>query len=302
MTITTNIVDIGHGLDQNGNLGVLNFAVLATADSGETARYEVSQIGGSYPPPATPRTPIMEPVMAPVMEPIMEPIMEDVTEPVMGMVLGEDGELHEQVIGTKVVGQRQVGERQVGERQIGEQQVGEQIVGYQGGYTKEELLVIADSVATARDAYAQAQSRLETMLLKPLVFVPPPVHVPTDAETKQAWADAIDSRVAFVYQRYTRFQVEYEGREAAALAFKTAGYVGDPTSKVTRFADNTGMTYQAATDLILAQAANLRSAVDALGNLRMDKYKVTRAATLAEAQAALDAIMLAVDAIDRSLA
>src|SRR6185503_8347666 len=168
MNITTSIVDIGHGLDEHGVLGVLNFAVLATADTGETCRCDVSQIGGEYPPPTTPRTPVMAPIMAPVMEPIMEPVMEDITEPVIGQVLGEDGELHEQIIGTKVVGQRQIGERQVGEK----------IVGYQGGYTEAELLAIAETVAVTRDAHTAARSRLETMLAKPFVYTPPPVHVP----------------------------------------------------------------------------------------------------------------------------
>jgi len=302
MNITTSIVDIGHGLDEHGVLGVLNFAVLATADTGETCRCDVSQIGGEYPPPTTPRTPVMAPIMAPVMEPIMEPVMEDITEPVIGQVLGEDGELHEQIIGTKVVGQRQIGERQVGERQVGERQVGEKIVGYQGGYTEAELLAIAETVAVTRDAHTAARSRLETMLAKPFVYTPPPVHVPTDAERKQAMSDQIDSRIAYVYSRYTRFQLEYELREAAAKAYKDAGYSGTPDELVKRFADNKELPYNVATDLILTQANQLRGAVRALGTLRMDKYLVTDAATIQEAAAAFDTTTAAVDAIDRSLA
>lgn len=302
MSITTSIIDLGAGLDENGNLAVVNFTVLSTASSGEADRYDVSQMGGTYPPPATPRTPIMAPIMEPVMEPIMEPVMEDITEPVTAIVLGDDGELHEQVIGTKVVGQRQVGERQVGERQIGERQVGEKIVGYQGGYTQEELLAIADSIAVAKNAYTLARARLESMLLVPVIPALPPVHVPTEAERKQLLADQIDNRVKFIYNRFMAFRMEYELREAAAVAFKNGGYAGQPDALIKRFADNIGMGYQAATDLVLVQSANLRNAIPALGNLRMDKYLVTRAATLEAAQSAFDTTMAAIDAIDRSLA
>lgn len=224
MNITTSIVDIGHGLDQNGGLGVLNFAVLATADTGETFRFEVSQIGGNYPPPA-----------------------------------GE-------------------------------------------AYTAAELTAIAETVAADRDAHTAARTRLESMLLKPLVYTPPPVHVPTDAERKQAWADQIDSRIAYVYSRYTRFQLEYELREAAALTFKQAGYTGQPDELVARFARNKSIANNVAADLILVQSTQLRGAVRALGNLRMDKYLVTDAVTLTAAQTSFETTMAAVDAIDRSLA
>jgi len=230
MNITTSIIDLGAGLDEHGNLAVVNFTVLASAESGETVRYDVSQMGGSYPQPANPRI---------------------------------DG---------------------------------------QGGYTQDELLAIADSIAIAKNAYGLATARLESMLIVPVVPAPPPVHVPTDAERKKALADQIDSYVAYVYSRYTRFQMEYELREAAANAFKAAGYAGQPDDLITRFATNTGMTLPAATDLILAQSANLRGAVKSLGNLRMDKYLVLNAATFEAAQASFDATMAAIGVIDRSLA
>lgn len=171
-----------------------------------------------------------------------------------------------------------------------------------GEYTPEEIAAIADAVAQERGAYTEACSRLEQANLPPLVYTPPPEHVPTDTERKQLLADTIDNRVKFIYNRFMAFRMEYELREAAALAFKSSGYAGQPDALVKRFADNSGMGYQAATDLILAQSANLRNAIPALGNLRMDKYLVTRAATLAAAQAAFDATMTAIDAIDRGLA
>lgn len=257
MNITTAIVGIGHGLDENGNLGVLNFAVLASADSGEQFRLEVSQIGGSYPPPATPRTPI--------------------TEPVVETVTGDDGEPHEVV-------------------------TGEKIVGYSGGYTPEELATIAEGVAQQRGAHAAAASRLESENLKPFAYTPPAPHVPTDAERKQMMADAIDSRIKFIYNRFMAFRMEYELREAAANAFKSGGYAGEPDDLVKRFADNIGMSYSSATDLILSQSANLRNAIPSLGNLRMDKYLVLKAPTLSDAHVAYEATMSSIDVIDGSLA
>lgn len=310
MNIT--IINIGHGLDEAGKLAVLNFTVRAEADTGEVALLDVSQIGGTYPDPATPREPIIEPVMEPIFEAIMEPIMEAIMEPTIEMVEGPDGELHEEVtgehqvgerqIGERQIGERQVGERQVGKQQIGERQVGEKITGYTGGYTPEELLAIAETVATARGAYAEAEAQLAVLLFTPPVFVPLPVHVPTNDERKQLLADTIDNRVKFIYNRFMAFRMEYELREGAANAYKSAGYSGEPGDLVKRFADNIGTSYRAATDLILSQSANLRSAIPQLGNLRMDKYLVLKADSLESAQAAYDTTMSAIDAIDASLA
>lgn len=284
MNITTTIENIGHGLDENDKLAVISFVVVACADTGESLRFDVCQIGGDFPPPATPRTPITEPVM--------EPVMENITEPVMELVPDEAGEMHEVPTGEeKIVGQRQVGERQVGTK----------TVGYLGGYTAEELALIVDDVAQRRGAHQEATVQLEVQLFKAPVFTLPEVHVPTDAERKQMLADMIDNRVKFIYSRFMAFRMEYELREAAALAFKNAGYSGQPDALVKRFADNIGMGYKAAADLILSQSANLRNAIPALGNLRMDKYLVTGAATLAAAQIAYDATMSAIDVIDASL-
>ena len=112
----------------------------------------------------------------------------------------------------------------------------------------------------------------------------------------------IDSRIKFIYNRFMAFRMEYEMRESAANAFKSGGYAGEPGDLVKRFADNIGMSYSAATDLILSQSANLRNAIPSLGNLRMDKYLVLKAASLSDAQMAYEATMSAIDVIDRSLA
>lgn len=167
-------------------------------------------------------------------------------------------------------------------------------------YTQSEIDTIVELVAINEKAYDQAQRGLE--MQQPVRPVPPPPPPPeTDAEKKQAWFDFIDTRVAFVYNKYTRFQIEYEGREAAAKAYKDAGYSGPVDTLVSHFADNIGIDYHMAADVILSQAANLRGAVKTLSNLRMDKYKVKSAATIELAEEQFNTTMAAIDAIDRSL-
>jgi len=102
---------------------------------------------------------------------------------------------------------------------------------------------------------------------------------------KKALMVKIDDAVAARIERSTRFSMEYEQREAAAEAFKNNAYKGDPGEWVTRFATNAGMNNTAAADLILQQANGLRAALKELGSLRMDKYLVQQAESLAEAQA-----------------
>lgn len=122
----------------------------------------------------------------------------------------------------------------------------------------------------------------------------PPLGPPFD---RAAAAVQIDDAVASIYGRFTRFAIEYEEREAQAQAYKDAGYTGPVPDMVAQFATPAGMQPQAATDLILAQAANLRTAQAALSALRMRKYEVLRAESDAQAQAAVDAILQAIAAV-----
>lgn len=112
-------------------------------------------------------------------------------------------------------------------------------------------------------------------------FTPPPAP-PFD---RQAATVQIDEAVAAIYGRFTRFQLEYTEREAQAQAYKDAGYTGTVPPRVAEFATPAGMPAQAATDLILQQAVNLRTAQGELSALRMRKYEVLRAATDEQAQA-----------------
>jgi hypothetical protein len=108
---------------------------------------------------------------------------------------------------------------------------------------------------------------------------------------------SIDARVAAVYAIWMRYQAEYESREAAAQAFKDAGYTGDATIWVTGFATPAGLTPQAAADRILSQSVELRGALANLGALRMRKYEVMAATSCDAAKAAYDDICAKVDAL-----
>ena len=126
----------------------------------------------------------------------------------------------------------------------------------------------------------------------------PPPPPPFD---RAAAALRIDEAVAAIYGRFTRFQLEYTEREAQAKAYKDAGYTGPVPPRVAEFATPAGMPAQAATDLILQQAAALRTAQGELSALRMRKYEVLRAATDAQAQAVAAEILAGVEAVGRAV-
>ena len=129
-----------------------------------------------------------------------------------------------------------------------------------------------------------------------VVPVPPPPPPPPPFDPAAA-ALQIDEAVAAIYGRFTRFQLEYTEREAQAQAYKDAGYTGPVPPRVAEFATPAGMPAQAATDLILAQAVNLRTAQGELSALRMRKYEVLRAATDDQAQAFAAEILAGVAAV-----
>lgn len=126
----------------------------------------------------------------------------------------------------------------------------------------------------------------------------PPPGPPFDRATA---ALQIDEAVAGIYGRFTRFQLEYTEREAQAQAYKDASYTGAVPPRVAEFATPAGMPAQAATDLILQQAVNLRTAQGELSALRMRKYEVLRAATDAQAQAVAAEILAGVEAVGRAV-
>jgi hypothetical protein len=121
------------------------------------------------------------------------------------------------------------------------------------------------------------------------------------AYLQDIYPTAIDSLVAEIYSNWTRFQQEYLERQAAAQAFKDAGYTGDPGPWVTGFAVPAGKTNQQAADLILVQAVGLNGALATLGALRMRKYEILGAADPAAAQAAYNDIVSKINQVAASI-
>ncbi len=125
-----------------------------------------------------------------------------------------------------------------------------------------------------------------------------PKPVPFD---RVAAGKAIDKAVIAVYEKPTVLGDEYKLRESEAEAYKAAGYTGTVPELIAGFATPAMMSPQAATDLILYQAAQLRGALKQLGNLRMQKYAVSAAATDELAQATFDSTMSSISAIATAL-
>jgi len=121
------------------------------------------------------------------------------------------------------------------------------------------------------------------------------------AKTRAAAAQEIDETIAAIYFSKEKFAREYEIRERQAQEYKDAGYAGQPKRQVKAFAEATGMSNQAAADLVLQQSAQLRGALDALGELRMRKYELQALTTADAITARRDEIMAAVNAIKAQL-
>nr|WP_243646020.1 tail fiber assembly protein [Volucribacter psittacicida] len=94
------------------------------------------------------------------------------------------------------------------------------------------------------------------------------------ASLRQQLSNDIDNKAADISTYWTRFINEYQEREAAALAFKQADYQGEPSVYITSFSSVAGLDNQAAVELILKQAAELRSLQEQLAIQRMRKYEL----------------------------
>jgi hypothetical protein len=156
-----------------------------------------------------------------------------------------------------------------------------------------ELLLACQASAEFITAKSVILSRIvsaKTPMYDPSKVVVDKPVIPDDVQ-RERWMLAVDDTVAAVLGKFTRFEMGYTQREAAATAYKAAGYTGDPTIWITRFADNNSMSYTDTADLILAQAEGYRAALEQLEALRMDKYKISRAANLVAAKVEFDTIM-----------
>ena len=130
-------------------------------------------------------------------------------------------------------------------------------------------------------------------------WVIPPEKQAALAMAKQAKLIAeIDEQAAKIYSTWTRFESEYRERQAAAEAFKSANYQGECSRYITDFAKRAGLNNQAATDLILQQAAGLERLQVELANQRMRKYELkVPGLTIEKMQSIHDDIIKQMDAL-----
>ena len=104
--------------------------------------------------------------------------------------------------------------------------------------------------------------------------IPPEKLTALLTEKRNSLIEQIDNHAAKIYSTWTRFESEYRERQTAAEAYKSANYEGDCSRYITDFAKRANLTNQAATDLILLQAAGLEKLQVELANQRMRKYEL----------------------------
>ena len=135
---------------------------------------------------------------------------------------------------------------------------------------------------------------------KPVLADPAPSHLHRwngkewtldKAAASQLLAEAIDNGTKEIndlvdkaYRHVTRFQPEYEVREQQARDYKAGGCKGEAPLQVAAFAKPAGKTACEATDIIIAQADNLRMVMGKLGALRMRKFELKGLKTAAEVE------------------
>jgi hypothetical protein len=124
---------------------------------------------------------------------------------------------------------------------------------------------------------------------------------PTEAQERAIYIKEVDDSIAAVISDKTRFSMGYVEREKAASDYLASNCTITPSVWITRFADNVGMAYKAAAELILSQAQQYRKALMDLDNLRMDKYLISNAVTMIEARAVYARICVDRNAIAASL-
>ena len=128
--------------------------------------------------------------------------------------------------------------------------------------------------------------------------IPPEKLTALLTDKRNSLTSQIDNHAAKIYSTWTRFESEYRERQAAAEAFKAANYEGDCSRYITDFAKRAGLNNQAATDLILVQAAGLEKLQVELANQRMRKYELkVPGLTIEKMQSIHDDIIKQMDAL-----
>jgi len=116
------------------------------------------------------------------------------------------------------------------------------------------------------------------------------------------WSDRIDSAVAAACARPQRFTTEYLRREQQARSYVAQHDTmpkGEPAVPplIASFAASAGLPPYTAACVTISQADALYAVLDQLANLRMRKYEVKRATSIATARAAFDAVMADIGAV-----
>lgn len=168
-----------------------------------------------------------------------------------------------------------------------------------GVFDQKELEAFA--VASPEAAHAFVVMRAELLNRKVPVFVPPVIPELTLDQHKQGFMARVDNFVGNVTTKYTRFQMGYVQREAAAQAYVESNFEIAPTIWITSFADRARIPYTQAAQIILTQASALRHGVEVLEDLRMRKYEIQYAATRENAEAIFTDIMKAIDNVEKEL-
>lgn len=138
----------------------------------------------------------------------------------------------------------------------------------------------------------KSQLELKILVLQTPVYVEPaPLPPPTLEQVQAQMVEMVDARAAFIISQLTKFQLEHDQREKAAREFKDSG---EPSPWISSFADNVGLSNEAASDLILQQADSQRGLLQELGVLRMDKYKIKKATSKEVAEEEFNALYSAI--------
>lgn len=114
------------------------------------------------------------------------------------------------------------------------------------------------------------------------ILTAPPVKTPAEilAEAKLAFVKSVDTDVDRIYRDALGDRgPEYTLAEQEAKAYKAAGYSGTVPESVQAWADAKGQTATWATDDIVTQATQWRSAQSAMRTKRLAEKEAGRAAT-----------------------
>ena len=138
----------------------------------------------------------------------------------------------------------------------------------------------------------RSQLEMKVLVMKTPVYVQPaPPPAPSLEQVQAQLVEMVDARASFIISQLTKFKLEHEEREKAAMEFKNGA---EPSLWISSFADNAGLSNEAAADLILYQASTQREILQELGVLRMDKYKIKNMKTKEETEQVFNTVYSAI--------